>query len=232
MFSSRFVAMVRFPKISITEMVRRLAAGAWSILRPGNASALALLPVLALPFAMAAGWVSETLSSAPQSVIKPIAIPELELRQPAETVDAFAERLQQVFGLPEARSQVFADWILEASTRHDLEPSVLASLIYTESSFRKQVTSWAGAIGPAQVKPKYWTEFCGGTELDDPEHNVYCGAQVLAHFRERCGDLECALRLYNVGPGNMRLPQYQKASSRYLVRIRSNRSMFEETTML
>lgn len=188
--------------------------------------------MLMLPFAFGGEWMMRSLDRAPVPVVKPIELPVFELRTPAESVAAFGARLEQVFGLSEQRAELFADWILEASTRHDLEPEVLASLIYTESSFRKQVSSWAGAIGPAQVKPQYWRDFCGGLELTDPEHNVYCGAQVLAYYRERCGDLECALRLYNVGPGNLRLPQYQKASTRYLVRIQTHRSLFEDSTVL
>lgn len=216
----------------ITLVVRQLLAGAWARLRPGTAVSLVWLPLLVVPFAMSAQWVMTSLAQPPEQVVKPVAIPELELRRPFDAVEAFGVRLEQVFGLHQQRARLFADWILEASTRHDLEPEVLASLIYTESSFRKQVSSWAGAIGPAQVKPHYWRDFCGGMDLTDPEDNIYCGAQVLAHYRDQCGELECALRLYNVGPGNLRLPQYQKASSRYLVRIESHRSMFEEPTLL
>ena len=69
-----------------------------------------------------------------------------------------------------------------------LEPELLASLVLTESSFRKDVVSHVGAIGPAQVRPEYWSGFCGSNDLLDPAENIYCGAQVLSHLMDRCGD--------------------------------------------
>lgn len=146
-----------------------------------------------------------------------------------ERVGEFSERLQQAFGLDAARAREFSDWILEASMRQELPPELVASLIYTESSFRKRARSWAGAVGPAQVKPGIWRRFCN-VDLRDPESNVYCGAQILAHYVDRCGDHACALQLYNVGPGNMRDPHFRRASNRYLTKVEDTRSLLVDTT--
>jgi soluble lytic murein transglycosylase-like protein len=142
-------------------------------------------------------------------------------------VTTFAARLEDVFGIDGERAVDFADWILEASARQQLPPELIAGLIYTESSFRKRVRSWAGAVGPAQVKPRFWREFCGGADLSDPEHNVHCGAQVLAHYMQQCGEFDCALRLYNVGPRNLRDPYYHKRSGHYLAKVEGHRSRLE-----
>ncbi len=115
-------------------------------------------------------------------------------------VDAFGHKVSQAFGVRRATATEFAGWILEASERQRLEPELLASLVLTESSFRKDVRSHVGAVGPAQVRPEYWSGFCGSNNLDDPAENIYCGAQVLSHLQERCSDDEiCALKAYNVG---------------------------------
>ena len=108
-------------------------------------------------------------------------------------VDAFGHKVSQAFGVRRATATEFAGWILEASERQRLEPELLASLVLTESSFRKDVRSHVGAVGPAQVRPEYWSGFCGSNNLDDPAENIYCGAQVLSHLQERCSDDErCA----------------------------------------
>ena len=135
----------------------------------------------------------------------------------------FGRRVQEAFGIPMDRAGEFAGWILEAADRQQLAPELIASLVFTESSFRKQVRSAAGAIGPAQIKPRYWADFCGAPDLSDPEQNIYCGAQVLAHLEERCGALECALASYNVGFSAWR----RQAGLRYVSRIERHRSKFD-----
>ena len=115
-------------------------------------------------------------------------------------VDAFGHKVSRAFGVRSTTAREFAGWILEASERQGLEPELLASLVVTESSFRKDARSHIGAIGPTQIRPEFWSSFCGSSNLDDPEENIYCGAQVLAHLLERCGeDTTCALQAYNIG---------------------------------
>ena len=75
--------------------------------------------------------------------------------------DAFGHKVSQAFGVHRQTATEFAGWILEASERQDLDPELLASLVLTESSFRKNAVSNVGAIGPAQVRPEYWSGFCG-----------------------------------------------------------------------
>ena len=132
-------------------------------------------------------------------------------------VASFGTKVSSAFGVNAHVAHEFADWILEASERSEIAPELLASLVVTESSFRKQARSNVGAIGPAQIRPDYWGEFCGDAkELSDPEQNVYCGAQVLSHLLERCdGDQTCALAAYNVGPYANR----PRAADRYLEKI-------------
>ena len=116
-------------------------------------------------------------------------------------VAQFGLKVSGAFGIEGVVAHEFADWIIEASERQQIAPELLASLVITESSFRKRARSSVGAIGPTQVRPDYWGSFCGNADLHDPEENIYCGAQVLSHMLERCGgDKNCALSAYNVGP--------------------------------
>ena len=125
-------------------------------------------------------------------------------------------RISSAFGIQRVKAEEFSHWFIEASQRQGISPDVLASLVLTESSFRKNVRSPVGAVGPAQVRPDYWAAFCGQDHLNDPEQNVYCGAQVLGHLLERCaGDLACALGSYNVGPNARK----GRAAARYVAKI-------------
>ena len=125
-------------------------------------------------------------------------------------------RISSAFGIQRVKAEEFSHWLIEASERQSISPDVLASLVLTESSFRKNVRSPVGAVGPAQVRPDYWAAFCGQDHLNDPEQNVYCGAQVLGHLLERCtGDLTCALGSYNVGPNARK----GRAAARYVAKI-------------
>lgn len=130
-------------------------------------------------------------------------------------VDAFGHKVAGAFGVPSNTAQEFAGWILEASQRQRLEPELLASLVLTESSFRKHARSSVGAVGPAQVRPEYWGGFCGTANLDDPAENIYCGAQVLSHLVDRCGDEGCALGAYNIGFYSER----HQAARRYVAKV-------------
>ena len=158
----------------------------------------------------------------------PLDIPFPSYERPTwpEQRDAFGARLAEGYALDDARATEFAGWILEAAFRQDLEPELLASLVMTESSFRTDARSSVGAIGPAQVQPLLWNEFCS-VDLTNPEENVYCGALILAYYRERCGhvaatpeDAEaCALRSYNVGYRNRNNAYFMPAADRYVAKI-------------
>jgi hypothetical protein len=148
----------------------------------------------------------------------------------AVEVETFAQRMQLVFGLREEVASEFSEWILEAARRQQLAPELIASLIFTESSFRKDAVSHVGALGPAQIRP-YWTAFCGSKMLRDPAENVYCGAQILRYFQEACGDARCALLSYNLGPRGMQMEQFATAGARYVSRIDSHLERFERYSL-
>ena len=138
-----------------------------------------------------------------------------------DEVTALAERVSIAFNIEPALASEFSDWILEASRRHHLPSDLIASLVFTESSFRKYVVSGVGAIGPAQVRPEYWGGFCGTSNLSDPAENIYCGAQILSYYRDRCGNDQCALQAYNVGPYTQ---FYAEAGQRYVLKVNDHRA--------
>ena len=145
----------------------------------------------------------------------PFAKPALPSMPWEERVAAFGRRLGAAFELQPEAANEFAGWILEAADRQRLEPELIASLVQAESTFRKQARSHVGAVGPTQVQPRFWNEFCGGDDLTDPGYNIHCGAQVLAHLKQMCGGGECALVAYNVGRNSER----KHAARRFVSKI-------------
>ena len=157
-----------------------------------------------------------------------LAKPALESKTRVVEVAQFAVKLESAFKIPSNTAAEFSDWLIEAASRQRINADILASVVITESSFRKHVRSAVGAIGPAQVRPGYWSEFCGRSDLTDPENNVYCGAQVLGHLLDRCGqEYVCALGAYNVGLNSNR----RAAALRYVAKVDRHLDMLREDTL-
>jgi soluble lytic murein transglycosylase len=94
---------------------------------------------------------------------------------------------------------------------YDLDPSLLAAVIYTESKFNANARSEAGAIGLMQLLPDTAQGIAvrtGGSkfvvaDLYVPELNVRYGAWYLRHLLDRYGDERTALAAYHAGQGNV-----------------------------
>ena len=94
---------------------------------------------------------------------------------------------------------------------YDLDPSLLAAVIYTESKFNANARSQAGAIGLMQLLPDTAQGIAvrtGGStfvvsDLYVPELNVRYGAWYLRHLLDRYGDERTALAAYHAGQGNV-----------------------------
>jgi soluble lytic murein transglycosylase len=94
---------------------------------------------------------------------------------------------------------------------YDLDPALLAAVIYTESRFNARARSTAGAIGLMQLLPDTARGIAvrtGGDNfvVDDlyvPELNVRYGAWYLRNLLNRYGDERTALAAYHAGQGNV-----------------------------
>ena len=94
---------------------------------------------------------------------------------------------------------------------YDLDPALLAAVVYVESRFDPDVESPAGAIGLMQLLPdtaKGIALRTGGdrfvvADLRNPEINVRYGSWYLDHLRERYGTPRLVLAAYHAGQGNV-----------------------------
>ena len=105
----------------------------------------------------------------------------------------------------------YQDIIRAHARNYDLDPDLLAAVVYVESRFRPDARSDAGAIGLMQLLPDTAQGIAtrtGGTkfvlsDLQDPEINIRYGAWYLDHLRDRYGDMRTALAAYHAGQGNV-----------------------------
>ncbi len=116
-----------------------------------------------------------------------------------DLVGSLEVKISSHFPIPQNEANEFANWIVQSADKHGIDEVLLTSIVATESSFRKDAVSHKGAIGPAQIMPKYWEEFCAPLDLSVPRENIECGARILSHLLEQCWDESCAIRSYNMG---------------------------------
>jgi soluble lytic murein transglycosylase len=112
-----------------------------------------------------------------------------------------------------ARYPLEYDHVVRAyAEERDLDPALVAAMIYAESRFDPNVRSAAGAIGLMQILPdtgRFIAKSTGGegfvvADLRDPDLNVRYGTWLLAHLLARYdGHVPTALAAYHAGPGNV-----------------------------
>jgi soluble lytic murein transglycosylase len=95
--------------------------------------------------------------------------------------------------------------------RHELDPALLAAVIYQESKFRSDAKSSSGAIGLMQLTPETARGIAirthGDTfhtqDLYDPEINIRYGSWYLDNLFKKYGSERLVLAAYNAGQGNV-----------------------------
>ena len=94
---------------------------------------------------------------------------------------------------------------------YDLDPQLVAAVIYQESKFDADAVSSSGAVGLMQLLPETAqgiADRTGGhgwheSDLVDPELNVRYGSWYLRHLLDKYGNEELALAAYNAGQSNV-----------------------------
>jgi soluble lytic murein transglycosylase len=105
----------------------------------------------------------------------------------------------------------YQQMVLGHAKNYDLDPALLAAVIYQESHFRPDARSSSGAIGLMQLLPSTAqgiADHTGGSryepsDLYDPEINIRYGAWYLSHLLHKYGSERLALAAYNAGQDNV-----------------------------
>ncbi len=100
----------------------------------------------------------------------------------------------------------YKDEIVKYSSEYGLSSSLVASVINSESSFNKNATSNAGAIGLMQIIPSTAEYICDLLNeeffienLYDPEKNIKYGCFYLRYLKNKFIDENTTLCAYNAG---------------------------------
>ena len=103
---------------------------------------------------------------------------------------------------PETVPGGYGQMIQDASSKHGVDPSIIAGLLETESGWNPNAVSSAGAKGLAQIMDPTAAEF--GAKPFDPPSAINFAAQYIKYLMDYFnGDLRLAIFAYNGGMGNI-----------------------------
>lgn len=102
----------------------------------------------------------------------------------------------------------YSEYVEQAASDYDLEPSIIYGIIRTESNFNPDAQSSAGAYGIMQMMPSSfeWLQELRGEAgmydaeaLFDPEICIDYGSYLIRYFLDYYGNEQCAIAAYNAG---------------------------------
>ena len=104
----------------------------------------------------------------------------------------------------------FKNEILFNAYEFNVEASLIASVIYAESSFNEKVISNKGAKGLMQLMPQTAQWICERLDIEyneedlfKPSYNIRLGTFYISYLLNKFPDIETALSAYNAGEGNV-----------------------------
>ncbi|MBW5444862.1 transglycosylase SLT domain-containing protein [Cohnella sp. CFH 77786] len=103
----------------------------------------------------------------------------------------------------QADSAAYDGLIAAAAAKYGLDPALIKGVIQTESGFRADAVSPAGAKGLMQLMDDT-ARGLGVADSLDPVQNIDGGARFLSYLlRKYDGNVSTALAAYNAGPGRV-----------------------------
>jgi soluble lytic murein transglycosylase len=122
------------------------------------------------------------------------------------------------------------------AANYDLDPALVAAVIYQESKFDPNARSDSGALGLMQLLPetaKGIAARTGGSQfrvgdLRNPEINVRYGSWYLRHLLDKYGSEEKALAAYNGGQGNVDRGVVYRETEHYVERVLELRGIYRD----
>ena len=119
------------------------------------------------------------------------------------------------------------DYVVETAEKYDVEPTVVASLIFVESRWTPRALSRDGACGLTQVLPKYTSGYRNRfgkrrtcRELFNPKTSIHKGIQILSyHLKRYRGNYKRSLCAYNAGGSRCKRSSARNKGHRYARKV-------------
>lgn len=112
--------------------------------------------------------------------------------------------------LTKRRERSVLPLVSAAAKEFDVPSAMILAVIRTESDFREDALSRAGAMGLMQLMPQTFAWLCdvqqephAASEITDPETNIRFGTYYLSYLYEKFGSWRVALAAYNAGEGRV-----------------------------
>ncbi|MDD4685730.1 MAG: lytic transglycosylase domain-containing protein [Clostridia bacterium] len=100
--------------------------------------------------------------------------------------------------------------ILFVSAKYNVEPELIAGVIFSESGFKQYSVSNKGAVGLMQLMPSTASWLCEMMDIPynqnllfNPLYNLNIGAFYLSYLIEKFQEINVVLAAYNAGEGNV-----------------------------
>jgi len=125
----------------------------------------------------------------------------------------------------------FGSIIYNEAKKQNVPPELVAAVVHTESKFKPNARSGAGAMGLMQLVPKTG-RWMGAQNLMNPNENIMAGTKYLKYLNDRFnGDQQKVIAAYNAGEGNVRrfggVPPF-KETRNYVQRVKSFQSDLQD----
>lgn len=131
---------------------------------------------------------------------------------------------------PSEASDPYLSMISESEVKHGLPKNLLSNIIHTESRFKSDAKSKVGAVGIAQIMPKYHPD----VDPTDPAASIDYAGNYLKNLYNQFGSWDKAIAAYNTGPGNLKklgMGNLPKETKDYLERVNAARVSEEAKPM-
>jgi soluble lytic murein transglycosylase-like protein len=126
-----------------------------------------------------------------------IKIPTWAERESSDKIVRYSPRHKRL------SSNQYNHFIMKASKRYRLSPSLIKAVIKVESGFVNSAISHAGAQGLMQLMPDT-AEDLKVVDVFDPKANIFGGTRLVRMHMDEFGSLKKALIAYNAGPDVVR----------------------------
>ena len=102
----------------------------------------------------------------------------------------------------------YKSYIMQYARAYELDPSLVCAVINTESRFKQNAKSSAGAVGLMQLMPSTANELAKKLNIDnydlyDAKTNIQLGCYYLSKLINQYAVLQTALCAYNAGPNTV-----------------------------
>lgn len=182
---------------------------------------ITLMFALVVPLPNDRGWWLETYMPQRVETVVDVVVQEetapVRWNPPIIEVDpkeVYVKAIHEVYG--RRFSKDLMDHVYRLARRYKMEPELVIGLIAAESSFRPEARSVVGAVGYAQVWPKWHQDKIRGRNIMNPWVNLEVGVRYLRECIDNRGDLYGGLACYNGA-------QTKAQADRYFTRVQARR---------